>query len=326
MTYLFFDIECSNCFGGINKMCEFGYILTDDKFNILRGDDIPMSPGRGRECRFDTGIYKRDPTFQFAYDLDYYFDCPEFPEYYERLRKLFEMEDIMIFGYSVDNDIRYLDSDFKRYHLDPFNYCKAYDIQKMVSYYSSKRENSKGLEDAFKKLAAKDEVVKIQAHLSQSDAKMSMIVLREMCKRLEVSIDEMLGLCPNSEILVKEYLENLEKKREDKRLHPELYSKRGHKNSETQVLWGNFYRENLLKLKKDDCIGRICTISSEIKNSVHDTEMAIDYIKRMNYVASDKIGESDFIIVTNKEDKERLISKLKFPFKGTYIDLSKSIK
>lgn len=31
MRYLFFDIECCN---GRN-ICEFGYVITDDKFNIL---------------------------------------------------------------------------------------------------------------------------------------------------------------------------------------------------------------------------------------------------------------------------------------------------
>lgn len=29
MNYLFFDIECSNCFGGRGKICEFGYMLTN---------------------------------------------------------------------------------------------------------------------------------------------------------------------------------------------------------------------------------------------------------------------------------------------------------
>lgn len=43
MKYLFFDIECSNCFGGKNKICEIGYVLTDENFNILLTNDIPMS-------------------------------------------------------------------------------------------------------------------------------------------------------------------------------------------------------------------------------------------------------------------------------------------
>jgi hypothetical protein len=53
MKYLFFDVECYNCHNGIGKICEFGYILTDENFKILAKDDIPMSPGRGHWNRFD---------------------------------------------------------------------------------------------------------------------------------------------------------------------------------------------------------------------------------------------------------------------------------
>ena len=35
MKYLFFDIECSNCFNNIGKMCEFGYVVTDENFKII---------------------------------------------------------------------------------------------------------------------------------------------------------------------------------------------------------------------------------------------------------------------------------------------------
>ena len=137
MKYLFFDIECSNCFGGKNKICEIGYVLTDENFNILLTNDIPMSPGdkRNRGDRFDTSIYKREPGFEWAYDFDYYFECPKFPYYYKQLKKLFEDEETMVFGYSVDNDVRYLDSEFTRYGLDPFRF-NACDIQKIMKYYS----------------------------------------------------------------------------------------------------------------------------------------------------------------------------------------------
>ena len=40
MRYLFFDIECCN---GRN-ICEFGYVITDDKFNILEKKDFTINP------------------------------------------------------------------------------------------------------------------------------------------------------------------------------------------------------------------------------------------------------------------------------------------
>ena len=79
MKYLFFDVECANCFGGVGKICEFGYVLTDDKLNVIKRDDIPMCPGKGRGNRFHLTGRKHERDLVLAYDKDYYFSCPEFP-------------------------------------------------------------------------------------------------------------------------------------------------------------------------------------------------------------------------------------------------------
>lgn len=44
MRLLFFDIECANHYNGKGKICEVGYIITDEKFNILARKDIPINP------------------------------------------------------------------------------------------------------------------------------------------------------------------------------------------------------------------------------------------------------------------------------------------
>ena len=61
-------------------------------------------------------------------------DSEKYKYRYELLKKLFEDEETIIFGYSVDNDIRYLGDTFKRYNLTPFEYI-AFDIQRMMKYY-----------------------------------------------------------------------------------------------------------------------------------------------------------------------------------------------
>ena len=40
MKYLFFDIECSNG----HDICSFGYCLTDEKFKIIKKEDIVINP------------------------------------------------------------------------------------------------------------------------------------------------------------------------------------------------------------------------------------------------------------------------------------------
>lgn len=53
MKYLFIDIKCANLY---LRICEFGYVLTDDNFNIIEQKAIPMKPGRPTS---QTGKFKR---------------------------------------------------------------------------------------------------------------------------------------------------------------------------------------------------------------------------------------------------------------------------
>ena len=131
MRYLFFDIECSNCFNGVGKMCEYGYVLADENFNIISAQDIPMSPGNDKESRFHLRDRMKVDDINLAYDEEYYFEQPELPEFYGRIKRLMEDKDTICFAFSMRNDIRYLYDSCARYHLPPINYV-CYDIQKWL--------------------------------------------------------------------------------------------------------------------------------------------------------------------------------------------------
>ena len=34
MKYVFFDIECANCYQGKGKICSFGYVITNENFDV----------------------------------------------------------------------------------------------------------------------------------------------------------------------------------------------------------------------------------------------------------------------------------------------------
>lgn len=325
MKYLFFDIECSNCFNGVGKMCEFGYVITDEKFNIISRHDIPMNPGRG-DTKFDNKIRERDPDFGWAYEVDYYISCPEFPEYYERLRRMFEAEDTMVFGYAVDNDIRYLDAALKRYKKPSFKY-DAYDIQIMMRYYSEKRQKFTSLDNAFKSMYGNNEYLKLRAHLSQDDAYMTMMVLKGMCESLEVTLQELLTLCPNSKYKTDEYLNQYYQKRKERKKHPELYQKRTHrKRSEGQVLWGELYKEHLPLLEDINSIGKFITVSGVMKEHLEEFKQLVQLIKDKGYVAYDKINGSDYLIVFDEANKNEMISRFQHPYAGKVLTFDEFLK
>ena len=179
MKYLFFDIECSNCFQGIGKMCEFGYVLTDESFNVIRQEEIPMSPGKGKGNRFHLKGRKHQKDLELAYDYSYYFEQPEFPHFYKKIRGLVEDPDTICFAYSMDNDIPHLYNSCKRYGLKPFNYV-CYDVQKLVGRYYEIQEQM-SLKNACLKIVGRNSLVKLQEHLSRDDAMMEMMIFEALC-------------------------------------------------------------------------------------------------------------------------------------------------
>lgn len=323
MKYLFFDLECSNCFGGNNKVCEFGAIITDEKFNIIKKMNIPMNPGSGRACRFDMSIYKRDPEFDWAYDFDYYFSCPKFYEFYKEIKAIMEAKDTIVFGYAVDNDIRYLNSACKQYNLEPITYI-AYDVQLIKRAYKKEKQEIRGLKGAFIELCGSQKLLGLVPHLSMDDARMTMMVFKQICENMKMSAGEIMDLCDDLKYDSVQYIKEYEFKQKDKLLHPEKYKRRRKSKDECQIAWGNFYREYESQLKKEESIGRKATISSELKSDMGTLNEALNYIKTNNLVPCDKVSGSDYLIVLDDDDRERLLSKLKYPFNGQIVKLHKN--
>ena len=312
MKFLFFDIECANCFGRKPKMCEFGYVLTDERFKVLRKDAIPMSPGRRNHAnRFDLSIYKREPGFQWAYDFDAYYESPEFPEYYDMIRSLFMDEDTMVFGYAVDNDVHYLGYTVQRYGLKTFAY-DAYDIQVMMKFYSEKKERFVGLKNAFKRLCPPSELVKLQEHLSRDDAFMSMRVFQRMCENLNLTPLEMIEICDGCRYSSEDH----------QFIASEGTPKRSrHWNRPNQKLWGDFYRECEPSLGNESSIGKIVTVTGKLKEDGEALKKAIALIKEKGLVPFDCFTGSDYLIALDEEDANRIKGVMKYPYAGKIITL-----
>ena len=322
MKYLFFDLECSNCYGGIGKVCEFGAILTDDKFNIISKFDIPMSPGK-KSGGFDKSIYKRDPDFDWAYSWDYYYRCNEFPKFYQRIKELLEDGDTKVFGYAVDNDIRYLSQTCERYDLEPIQF-DVYDVRLIKKDYKKGKQEIRGLKGACLELCDFMEILSLTPHLARDDAKMTMMVLRAICNNLYVSIEDIIELCPNSKLNSKEYMEGYLYRKEDKILHPEKYVRKSktHPKDECQVAWGEFYRQYDDSVKNNNVV----TISSRLKEDMSILNSVIDTIKQKEYIASDKINNSNYLIVLDEDDKKRMENIFKYPYNGTIVLLNEFIR
>lgn len=180
MKFLFFDTECSNCFNGIGKVCEFGYILTDENFKVKVKYEIPMSPGRGSNNKFHLKAYGKHKPISLAFDESYYYTQPEFDYYYEEIKKLMEDKDTICFAWSSDNDIQHLYNSCVRYNKEPFKYI-CYDIQKIFGKYIE-TSKQKSLKESCLHLVGATKMIDIQEHLSSDDSKMAMLILEKICE------------------------------------------------------------------------------------------------------------------------------------------------
>ena len=299
MKYLFFDIECSNCFGDNPKICEFGYTIVDENFKLITKNDIPMSPGKNNHAnRFDLGVYKRDPKFEWAYDFDYYFSQPEFPEYYEKIKRLITDKDTIVLGYSLSNDIHYLNRTMIKCDLDILNY-DSFDVQKMIRRYLILK-NDMSLEKAFNKLCNKSELIKLHMHLSCDDAFMTMRVFESLCKKLHKTPQEMINLYEGVKYNSIESLENFNKRQEEKE-----------KRKISEELLNDFYNESKGLIELNDYSNNLVYIDSNFKKYPEELKDLIKEIKSKGFIGSRDLKDINYFIFKDEDNIERIREILK---------------
>lgn len=176
MNYLFFDIECANCDDGNGKICSFGYVLTDEEFNVKEYEDILINPN----ARFKLRGFGKRSYIKLAYPEEAFLACPEFPHFYERIKEILTAKDTVIFGYAPENDASFLRSEYERYALPEVSF-KFYDVQRLFrSIVPSGDSNPCSLSSACEELAIDTAFI---THKSCDDAYATMLVLRELCRR-----------------------------------------------------------------------------------------------------------------------------------------------
>jgi hypothetical protein len=181
MKYLFFDIECANCFDNTGKICEFGYVLTDACFNIVEQNEYIINPNDVFDCYvLDNMLAYPEHIYRKA--LDYRF-------FYEKIERLFKMEGVLCVGHTVDADAKYLNDEAKRYEKPYFNF-KFYDAKEMYSSYANVKK-SVGLEKISQEFGDKS---RHRAHRAEDDALTTRIIVKQMCENLGCDLPTLIDL------------------------------------------------------------------------------------------------------------------------------------
>ncbi len=185
MKYLFFDIECANCYGNCAKIFSLGYLITDENFNILHPmEDVLINP----RDRFDWYVAKK----MMAYPREIFKDMPPFPDFYDRFRAMFEDEDTMAVGYAVTNDVHFLHDDCRRYGLAPFTY-KFYDVQQLYARQPV-NNTAKNLEDSLLSWCG---IEPENLHRSDEDAYHTMLIMKAIAEYHGTNLPGLMELFPD---------------------------------------------------------------------------------------------------------------------------------
>ncbi len=178
MKYLFFDIEC--CDG--QHICEFGYVLIDGEFNILKRECLTINP----EHKFNLSGRERESDITLAFDENVYNNSPTFPILYPQIKDIITMPDCQIIGFSMKNDSGFLATAYDLYGLEPIPFTFL-DFQKLYKAYR-KEKNATSIERILKEL----EIQGITLHKSDDDSFAVVCALQKICEKENLSLEDTL--------------------------------------------------------------------------------------------------------------------------------------
>lgn len=185
MRYLSFDIECCD---GVH-ICEFGYVITNEQFKVIDKKVFTINP----EKPFNLIGRKNQDDLILFFSQEVYCASPVFAVFYDKIKALLEYPDQIIIGHAIGNDAAFLRTACKRYKLSPLNFDFV-DSQKVYSEFANddKRISLEKAEDLFN--LDKPQYL----HKSDDDALLTIQLIEKICGSLEMSLTELITLCPNA--------------------------------------------------------------------------------------------------------------------------------
>lgn len=288
MRYLFFDIECSNCHDGVGKMCEFGYVVTNENFCELERDNIIINP----ESEFDKlGFAIRKIKLSLPYKE--YYRRKNFKAFYDRIKNLFKGEVVAI-GHNTQADAQYILDACNRYGLPSFNY-RFIDTQKLVRKLYD-RENHLRLIEIHNEFFTGE--VKEQSHEGLEDALFTKDIAQYLCTERKVDLLTLMKECSVAcgEVFNGRVIEN--------EFNLFRYSPSGKMSNKTNK---RLFEEYASEVGEGT---RTFSFPSEYERDHFPQMMVIlSSLKKLGYGYSAKVGKSEYVTLGDGEYKLRYARK-----------------
>ena len=198
MNYLFFDIECATCKNG-GKLCEFGYVITDPEFNVLKSENFLINP----KSEFDPFVINK----MLHYKKSEYLGSPVFSEYSAFILGLLSDKNNLLIGHTVKGDFEHIGDDCIRYN-NPVPDFEFIDIVEFYKLFSGKKNST-----ALVKMCEELGIVQTEnAHTAVCDAVMTMSVTKALCEKFGKTVSELSDEVPSSKGKLTDYESTVRKK------------------------------------------------------------------------------------------------------------------
>ena len=184
---LFFDCEFATSRGGIEKICEFGYVMVDETFKVIYKGNIIINPNIKRE-EWDYRVVKKILTRK----IYVYEDRLTFPAYYSIIQKLIKEADY-IFGHTISSDVHAINCECGRYNLPKMNYS-FYDIKEFYKAYNASKKDT-SVENMLVELGINGDS---KTHDAGADAYNTMLELKAIVEKLGFAVEELIEICPKA--------------------------------------------------------------------------------------------------------------------------------
>ena len=177
------------------KICEFGYVLTNESFEVLKRGNFIIDPNIYK-CDWDWRVVRTILTRK----VREYESSPRFDEYYDDIYELITKSDY-VFGHSLDGDAKALNQECQRYDLASIDF-DFYDIKRFYREYDNAKRDVSVVE-ILDKLGIKGEE---KTHDAETDSYNTMLELKAMLEALELSLEDLISLCPSAKNTNQDYL------------------------------------------------------------------------------------------------------------------------
>lgn len=207
MNYLFFDCEFASSKGGIERICEFGYVIVDEKFNVLEKDNLIINPNIDKK-EWDHYALRKILTRK----RNEYENSPSFFYFYNKIKNVIENVDY-VFGHTLSSDAKALNDECIRYSRESINFS-FYDVKEIYKQFDNVKHDL-SVTKIKEALNINGEEVE---HDALADAYNTMLILKEMLEELDFSIEDLLELVPTAKDECNDYkVSSLEAAKERKR-------------------------------------------------------------------------------------------------------------